>query len=812
MAPNSPRSAVDNENPHYDANGLVHHSAGTGHDHFVAPGGYFPNPATSGGYTDNPVTSGGYPDNSGFPTGTPNNPVGPDGYLLDPTAYANSPLDYAAHTHQNGVDPNVYVDPNAYVDPNVYHDPSVTAYGYTDGSVAPNMYSAAEQSSDFAAMAASNNELAAMLSNMRLEYNNQMQMEMAAFKASVQDDFLAVTNQRDAARAEKEALASQVAATIARLERLEGASRVDAAASGVPSIQNSTPHRSNAQSKTKSTGATKNHPTTPSPPPRAPPISQRRTPTAPDSGSSTPPLKNPPGSSRNPPPSSTQAKSQPRDGSKRKSSNGGPQDARPSATPNAKDGMRKAKAGAKQNEARASPPRKIGEHQMLQTDIDDDAQTFKVALQTHIRFISSSLDSTAAPQSASAEIVRQFELRFAGATVTELKRAGIYGRQVIMPSEVKLGVDVIEAIRSNSRILRAEWAVDFTQSPYSLYNMAMRMCAVDTFRFLAGSSHYDFFRLNTSYINDAGLIMRLYDHYVHHHLYEKWKKEIRTPGGNATVAVRNKFAQARGRLYASREKYLNDSGIHKRIQLMFSAKATSDDESTPKGPRALARPERSQAADQLVRGLEALIVQDLHDDGNVRAANRRLARIVPAFNERNAGQFQEIPKGMPIQYYDPKWFNNRPPQARAKLEAQLVVAFIPGSTDFFATSGDHALSDQKLTAKYGHKVFAEYDLDFEEKASDADNEDEEGEGDSIGSKDSDDEDINLSDAASMESFIDDADADADGSSDNEEDDGDVASDGELDAVADADHDADMRAQLASAYDIVMDNEDLISFP
>ncbi|KAK6988492.1 hypothetical protein R3P38DRAFT_2804539 [Favolaschia claudopus] len=675
---NSPRAHDDDEPHHVDI--AFDNSTIPNHDNPVTSGGYFDPLVTMSGYVDASVTMGGYVGNSVTSTGLPNNSFPPNGYLVpqDPNAYPS-----------NSIDPNAYPGPHS----GVYSEPSAAALAYPDGSVAPvgypNTYPAVDQTSDLAAMAASNNELAAMISNMRLEYNSQMHMEMTAFKASVQDDFIALRNQRDAARPEKEALAAQVESTIARLERLEGASKPNTSSSSWQPTATATPRRAKSQPNPPVSKVAKNLPTTPSPAPRAPPsTSQRRTAPHPSGHGET---SSKPSSSGNPPPRSTNAKNPTGNGIK----NG------KQAEPGKRKGegsSPKTKSSGKATNVRDSPPRKLGEHQMLQTDIDDEAQTFK-----------------------------HFELRFQGLTVTELKRQGIYGRQVIKPSEVKLGVDAIAVIRSNSKVLRAYLKLE-ENALLHIKSSGLHPKPIFYVQY-GNASHYDFFRLNTELINDVNLIIRLYDHYVHHHTYEKWKKEIRTPGGNEIAAIRNKFTQARGRLYSSREKYLNESAVPKRIKLMFSAKATSDDETTPKGSRALARPERSRPADQLVRALETLIVQDLHDDGNARAANA-------TFDERNAGQFHEIPKGMPIQHYDPKWFNNRPPHARAKLEAKRIVAFVPGSTDFFATSGDNALSDQQLTAKYDKQVFADYDLNFgtakTSKVSDdeQDDADEEGEGDS----------------------------------------------------------------------------------
>jgi hypothetical protein len=60
-----------------------------------------------------------------------------------------------------------------------------------------------------------------MLEQLRIEYDNNMRTEMAAYRASLIDDFNAVSAQRDAARTENRGLAAQIEATLARLERLE---------------------------------------------------------------------------------------------------------------------------------------------------------------------------------------------------------------------------------------------------------------------------------------------------------------------------------------------------------------------------------------------------------------------------------------------------------------------------------------------------------------------------------------------------------------------------------------------------------------
>jgi hypothetical protein len=78
-----------------------------------------------------------------------------------------------------------------------------------------------------------------------------------------------------------------------------------------------------------------------------------------------------------------------------------------------------------------------------------------------------------------------------------------------------------------------------------MYNTAMRMCAVDTFRHLAVGTYYDFLSPDLRFIHDNQMLSQLYDNFVHHYLYERWAVEIRNPGGLKNTIERNNASQAR---------------------------------------------------------------------------------------------------------------------------------------------------------------------------------------------------------------------------------------------------------------------------
>ncbi|KAJ6471065.1 hypothetical protein C8R47DRAFT_1077415 [Mycena vitilis] len=796
------------------------------------------------------------------------------------------------------------------VTPSGYNPDLVTPSGYPDNGFAqnPSEYSPAPNAHEQNTLPANLDNLHAVnqlllqqIEQMKIGYHSNMSAEMQAFTDSVKDDFAAVQAQRDAAQTEKALLAAQVAATLARLEAIESASkaRAEAEAERAARAKEKTKPSKATPSKRTPSSAAKEPPATPKP------SADRRRSKAPADSQSTPsPSPKPPrpsaktsraSSSTNPPRASPdprrassstdapRASPKPRpsgstnrpraspDPPRASSSTDAPRASpkpRPSANPSGSsaNGARTSSGsppsasssnGKGKNAAKPNTPRKVAEYQMLNSDIPIEARAFKHVLQLHIRFLSGILESTRAESAKEAD-VKHFCLRTKGFTVTQLRRMGEIGDPIIDPAQVKVGVSVEDAIHSRNNIIRAffqleesailhikcylaklglsVWAVDFTQSPYSMYNTAMRMCAIDTFRFMLGATYYDFLHPDTRYVNDPALMTKIYDHFVHVYLFKKWKLEMRAEGSNKLNAERNKASQARLRLYKRREGYLKDSKIPKRLQLLFAAKATSDDESTPQGPCALARPERSEDADAIIRALDRLQVEDLLADGKKRAANNCERRRAAPFGQRNSGYFQEVPKKMPIQYYQPEWFNNRPPQARRKIAPQLTVVFPPGTRDFFSRRGDNLLSQAQMTEKFGALVFDAYDLDFGNAEAEASGEgvgagagvdaDDEGEGDEVGSEDS--EESEASDTGSVESFVVDDDGASGGEDaygDKDEDDSMGGSDTGSDASSDAGSDAgsddkqdnaeddhqggawDGRAGFAAEYDVDMSEDE-----
>lgn len=115
----------------------------------------------------------------------------------------------------------------------------------------------------------------------------------------------------------------------------------------------------------------------------------------------------------------------------------------------------------------------------------------------------------------------------------------------------------VQVLMSNFGITR--WCPDFDQTPYSMYNSACRIIALQTFTQAVIGRGYDFIIFNKKYLDDQALLMRLYNHFVHYRMYDAFKKELRNPGSIQAISESNPQYQSRSRVHTS-ICYLN--GIH----------------------------------------------------------------------------------------------------------------------------------------------------------------------------------------------------------------------------------------------------------
>lgn len=111
-------------------------------------------------------------------------------------------------------------------------------------------------------------------------------------------------------------------------------------------------------------------------------------------------------------------------------------------------------------------------------------------------------------------------------TSASITKCGKLATQVRLVKEHML--QYIQSYLARFGLLR--WCPDLRQSPYSLFNSACRIVAIDTFKQALIVHTYAHVQPNKSYVNDISLLIKLYDHVVHHYHFLRYQRESRNPG------------------------------------------------------------------------------------------------------------------------------------------------------------------------------------------------------------------------------------------------------------------------------------------
>jgi hypothetical protein len=119
------------------------------------------------------------------------------------------------------------------------------------------------------------------------------------------------------------------------------------------------------------------------------------------------------------------------------------------------------------------------------------------------------------------------------------------------------------------------------------------------------------------------------------------------------------------------------------------------------------RPERSTAANQFIRLLDKVRKEDVRRDPTKRWRER--LRKVPETQQET--KMEALPLGMPIDYFDPDYFNGLQPRLRFRI-TNTQVALPPDIEAIFKSRNtvDGKLSDKDFTKKYGADILGKYEL------------------------------------------------------------------------------------------------------
>ncbi|MBW0481477.1 hypothetical protein O181_021192 [Austropuccinia psidii MF-1] len=92
------------------------------------------------------------------------------------------------------------------------------------------------------------------------------------------------------------------------------------------------------------------------------------------------------------------------------------------------------------------------------------------------------------------------------------------------------------------------WAPDLNSLCDTLYNEACRVSAIQTFCQASISGAYEFLNVNLTYFEDVLLLKKVYNHYAHYYMAQRYKKEAKESGRYAKDEDRRAVLRARLRM------------------------------------------------------------------------------------------------------------------------------------------------------------------------------------------------------------------------------------------------------------------------
>ncbi|PLW38249.1 hypothetical protein PCANC_14910 [Puccinia coronata f. sp. avenae] len=230
------------------------------------------------------------------------------------------------------------------------------------------------------------------------------------------------------------------------------------------------------------------------------------------------------------------------------------------------------------------------------------------------------------------------------------------------------------------------WVPNLDKQADSLYNVAHKMATIKTFRECVAGGAYAYMNVNASEQGDQ-----------ERHDCEEKRKVLQT---------------AREQLCKRRFKFLVNHNFPKRyLDIIKPVQAHSDDEYFPDRDVYVVKklPFRSNTANVFFRRLDEVIRQFKLEDGKRRAPTRHCVQV------RNPAKkiFPKAPKGMPLDFYNVKWFNNKLPAQRQNLANLNTVAFLENPLNSLWFKGAlEKVGNQRFTKKRWDSASKDYNLDF----------------------------------------------------------------------------------------------------
>ncbi|EHS63466.1 uncharacterized protein PGTG_21597 [Puccinia graminis f. sp. tritici CRL 75-36-700-3] len=229
----------------------------------------------------------------------------------------------------------------------------------------------------------------------------------------------------------------------------------------------------------------------------------------------------------------------------------------------------------------------------------------------------------------------------------------------------------------------------------SLYNSAHQIAALTTFTELATTSAYSYLKIDRELAQDMTLLIPAYNHFVHYLQYNRYKREQKEKGKASQEAAKKKFNKNRERLRNERRDFAIINKFPKQYRdILEPITAHSNDEKVEgKGfYKIKTLPYRSNNTNRFFRRLDIMMKNAAEQDPIAKSSRRRVRRL-PKNPEMSS--YKIAPKGLPIDFYHPKWYHNLVPAQQQSIPNQKALAFLPDANESLLPKDDDEAAEEE---------------------------------------------------------------------------------------------------------------------
>ncbi|MBW0523415.1 hypothetical protein O181_063130 [Austropuccinia psidii MF-1] len=276
----------------------------------------------------------------------------------------------------------------------------------------------------------------------------------------------------------------------------------------------------------------------------------------------------------------------------------------------------------------------------------------------------------------------------------------------------------IQALLAKLGIRR--WAPALDEPIDTLYNEACRISAIQTFRQVSVGGAYQYMNINLRFLNNIGLLEATYNHFVHYLKTKIWKRETKESGAYLKDLERGAISKNRQRLQKSHYQFAVAQDFPKRyLKILSNIDSHSDDEFVEDVGFVIKHlPYRSKKATIFMRRVD----EEIQRAKRGTRSSQKHIRIES--KNPNPTTFGRVPQGLPIDFFDPEWYNDCPPAQKTLCADIMSIAFLPDAMKSIRgiQHPDEKLGDKRFSEKYWDEATQPYDLSHEIAAEDDDNE------------------------------------------------------------------------------------------